>query len=545
MNEQIQAEELSRILKYLRSARKAVSLSQIAYATGISDLVHLRLLMAALEDHQIVLLHRGRRTTKYSLRLSLEQTNQTARDEGEPSVRNDERTSKEVEYLLTSPSTSLTGDRTGAENHDKGIDDSEKALAKRCRRYPRMSQTRKLELAERILSGSFDECRRSQDILVKQFSFLVRKIARSMCWNLKDLADLIQEGSLACLESFQKFDIEKSTNLDAFVAHCIHSRILRYVAKHGLCIRLPEYIQEAQVKIRRSRTVLNSKLGREPTDKEIAADAKLTEKKVKLIAQLETRGTPVSLDQPLSGADDDMPLESHIACGDSYMAEIAAERAEYIAIINEMWSALTDEEVRVLKLRYGFETEVGLTCEEIGALSDVRRQAISQTQLRGLQKLRDFVEVEEDSSGELSVSKKKVDRRTSPKRPWSNKPPPSLSSPQVSYGLNAVRDQLYQAILNLLLENGCCCKKDLINQRIIKVIESLAQTVETLENSEAGRKQAPAGELLFSVIQHLLADGFIREAFGDEFVLTYKGLIWLQSNKPKIQQDPERRRVAG
>jgi RNA polymerase sigma factor (sigma-70 family) len=545
MHEQIQAEELSRILKYLRSARKAVSLSQIAHITGILDLIHLQLVMARLLEDRIVCTRGGRReSTRYSLRISLEQANWSAHDKGESSSQNEKCTSEENEEVFTLPPTSLTGGRRGAENPDEELDDSEKALRKQYRRYPHMSQATKLELAQSIKCGNIDVSKRSQDVLLKQFSAPIRKIARSMCWDPKDLADFIQEGSLACLEAFQEFDRSRSTNLDTFIAYRVHAKILRYISGHALCIRLPKHIQEDQAMIRKSRKVLYSKLGREPTDTEIANHARLAENKVKQLAQLDARGIPISLDEPLSGGDDDTPVENQIACTENYLPEIAAERAEYIAIINEMWSALTDEEVRVLKLRYGFETEVGLTCEEIGALSNVRRQAISQTEQRGLHKLRDIVEVEQDSSGELTVSKRRVERRTSPNRPWSNNPPPSLSSPQGSYGLNAVRDRLYRAILSQLLENGCCCKQDLINQRIIKVIESLAQTT-ALETSVAGREQARAGELLSSVIQSLLADGFIREAFGDEFVLTYKGCIWLQSNTPEIQQDPERRQAAG
>jgi RNA polymerase primary sigma factor len=140
---------------------------------------------------------------------------------------------------------------------------------------------------------------------------------------------------------------------------------------------VPTNIAQRERKIQRTRRSLASKLGRDPSDEEIAAAAELPLDQVAAMADL-TR-TVTSLDRPV-GAESDTSL------GDLLGDERAgpAEEVE-VALIEETLSraleGLPDEERAVVALRYGVNGADG----PVGIREASRRLGITQPETRKIE----------------------------------------------------------------------------------------------------------------------------------------------------------------
>src|SRR5205085_11684802 len=95
----------------------------------------------------------------------------------------------------------------------------------------------------------------------------------------------------------------------------IRQAIQRGLQNHGRTIRVPVHVAQRQVKVRKLESELNAKLGREPTDEEIAEVAELPVDEV-----IELRG----LNRAMTGLDQPIGEDGETAFGDL----LASDRPE-------------------------------------------------------------------------------------------------------------------------------------------------------------------------------------------------------------------------
>ena len=129
----------------------------------------------------------------------------------------------------------------------------------------------------------------------------------------------------------------------------IRQAIQRGLQNHGRTIRVPVHVAQRQVKVRKVEADLSTKLGREPTDEEVAEVAKLSVDEVTELREL-GRGL-ASLDQSVSE-------DGETALGD-LLASDRPEPIEEVATadrdqrLSQVIDTLPEVERNVIKLRFG------------------------------------------------------------------------------------------------------------------------------------------------------------------------------------------------
>ncbi len=208
--------------------------------------------------------------------------------------------------------------------------------------------------------------------VITENSGLIWSIARRYFGRGVDPDDLYQLGCVGMLKAVTGFDPEYGTKFSTYAVPKIAGEIRRFLRDDG-GIKVSRSVKEQARNIRNARSLLEQKLGREPTVSEIAAETGMTPED---IAAAETAaGEPESLQQELA---EGMPLESVL--GDYSQEE---KMVEYIAL-REAIEKLPENEKTVIALRY----YRGMTQENAAKIMKISQVQVSRIERRAVEKLR-------------------------------------------------------------------------------------------------------------------------------------------------------------
>src|SRR5438093_1992226 len=144
---------------------------------------------------------------------------------------------------------------------------------------PLLNADEEKQLAGRIEEGDIE----ARDHMVRANLRLVVNIARSYTGKGLGLQDLIAEGNLGLMRAVEGFDPSMNTRFSTYASYWIKQSIKRAVINTGKTVRVPAYMFDLLVKWRRATNELQEKLGRAPTQEEVAAHLKLPKKKFAII----------------------------------------------------------------------------------------------------------------------------------------------------------------------------------------------------------------------------------------------------------------------
>jgi RNA polymerase primary sigma factor len=253
-------------------------------------------------------------------------------------------------------------------------------------RHPLLTREQEVELAKRIERGDLD----AKEQLVNSNLRLVISNARKYQGLDLPLLDLIQEGILGLIRAAEKFDYRRGYKFSTYATFWIREAIQRALANRSRTIRIPVHVGQRERKLGRAQAALQTRLGREPTDEELATEAELSVREVR-----ETRDAArvvTSLDRPV-GEEEETSLGALIS-SDEPGPDEEVEIALRGDAVRSALARLPEREREVVRLRYGIDGDEPTPLREAGERLGISSEEVRRLERRALAELAESRELE-------------------------------------------------------------------------------------------------------------------------------------------------------
>ncbi|MGD9129277.1 MAG: RNA polymerase sigma factor RpoD [Candidatus Woesebacteria bacterium] len=263
-----------------------------------------------------------------------------------------------------------------------GVSDPVRMYLKEIGRIPLLTREEEIRLAQRVEAGSA----RAKKKLIDANLRLVVSIAKKYIGRGLTFLDLIQEGNKGLIRAVEKYDWTKGFKFSTYATWWIRQAITRSIADQARTIRIPVHMVETINKLMRTSRRMMQALGREPTPEEIAKKMEMHPDKVREIFKIAQN--TASLETPVGDGEDDSILGDFIADDKQTSPYDSTSQQMLRENVNEVLSALSDREAKVLRMRFGLHNNKSMTLEEVGRKFGVTRERIRQIEAKALRKLK-------------------------------------------------------------------------------------------------------------------------------------------------------------
>jgi len=240
-------------------------------------------------------------------------------------------------------------------------------------------------LAAEIAQGS-EEARAR---LIKSNLRLVVKIAHDFKGLGLPLLDLISEGNIGLMRAVEKFDPAKGAKFSSYSAWWIKQAMRRALANQSRTIRIPVQSTNKINRIKVVRNKLSQKLGREPTDAEIAEELDYSERTVSGLRRADLKN--LSLHDPIQDGEDGR-FEEVIPDLSTAPPDKVLGRNESLERLMQLLDTLDAREALILKMRFGLNGEPPRTLEQVSRHIGRTRERVRQIQNQALGKLKEMMQ---------------------------------------------------------------------------------------------------------------------------------------------------------
>jgi RNA polymerase primary sigma factor len=225
-----------------------------------------------------------------------------------------------------------------------------------------VTKDEEVELAAKIHGTDMKLKEEARATLIKANLRLVVKIAHDFKGLGLPLLDLISEGNIGLMRAVEKFDPAKGAKFSSYAAWWIKQSMRRALANQSKTIRIPVQSAGKINKIKSARLKLTEKLGREPTDAEIAGFLEFSERTVAglRLADLRTFSLHDPIQQGEDGEFQDIIPDRHASIPDRILGDL-----ESVSRLTNLMESLDEREKMILKMRFGLDGNKPRTLEEV------------------------------------------------------------------------------------------------------------------------------------------------------------------------------------
>ena len=252
---------------------------------------------------------------------------------------------------------------------------------KEIRKIRLLSAEEELELARRVAAGD----NKARDRMIEANLRLAYYVAKIYDSGELPLEDLVQEANTGLIKAVDRFDPERGPRFSSFAVWHIRAAVTRAIANEGRLVRIPAHLVDEIHRLHRVEHLLRQRMGRKPTEAEIAAEIGCTEERLEILRIADQ--DLLSLDSPAPGGEGYVLadyLEADNGDGPDELAEKSALREQ----VRKSLAILPEQERRVLVLRFGLDGGGARTLEEIAQYDGVTRERVRQIETKALWKLR-------------------------------------------------------------------------------------------------------------------------------------------------------------
>jgi len=236
------------------------------------------------------------------------------------------------------------------------------------------------------LSPSTAESHREQ--IIKEFAHVVRAMAHRLAFRLPaylDAEDLISVGTIGLMDAMDKYDPSREAKFKTYAEFRIRGAMLDEIRSMDW---IPRSVHERISLLQRTHTELLSRLGRPPTDEEVARELKMSPEELDDFLSRAKGAVMISIDDLNLHESDGQKIVRMLA--DTHnpdpLSALVNERER--ELIGQAIQELPEKERLVLTLYYYEE----LTMKEIGELLKVTESRVCQIHAKAILNLKAYMQ---------------------------------------------------------------------------------------------------------------------------------------------------------
>jgi RNA polymerase sigma factor (sigma-70 family) len=217
-------------------------------------------------------------------------------------------------------------------------------------------------------------------------SRLVLFIANQYKGYFLDFDDLVQEGQTGLLKAVDRFDYRLGFQFSTYAGYWIRQAISRSLSRCERVVRVPCGQVATINKVFRAKDQFIARTGREPTTRELAECAKLSNGEIHAVLAISQTAMPLE-----GGEEED---ENTFAPIDFLEQQVFTHSLMKIAqtdlenLIAKAIKALNPREAKVICCHFGVDADNEMTLQEIGAELNLTRERVRQIQVMALDKIK-------------------------------------------------------------------------------------------------------------------------------------------------------------